>query len=190
LHSFPTRRSSDLDTTDTVAELPVGRPPSEDGPYAIRTAYINVVMLPGLNPALPPQPATTTERMSEDWAQTAIRFDLADTTTITPVSNVLTVELQGTSTVAGTLSLEVEPQGETPTTVSIDIFAGDTEEQIAQRLANEISSQIPNVVAQHYRHFVENEDFWLVLADRGNEVGFRQIASTSNVLIKVPLLNL
>jgi hypothetical protein len=184
----------DGDTTSTVSELPVGRPATEDGPYAVRTAYINFVELPGLNPALPPQPQTTIERMNEDWAQVAVRFDLAGSSTITPVSNVLIVDIRGpveTVVDTGHVSLEVEPEGGSPTAVNIEIFAGDTEEQIAQRLASEISSHVPNITAQHHPHTLdENENYWLVLVDRGSVVKFPVAKSTTaNVSINAPQLH-
>ena len=171
--------------------LPVGRPASENGLKAIRIGYINFIELPGLSPSLPPQPETTVDRINEDWAQVAIRFDLAGASTIDPVANVITVKNRaGTASADGTASVTVAPGQGTPTPVMINIFAGDTEEQIAQRLASEISNTVPGVTAQHYPHRTQNEDFWFVLVDKGNNVTFSNISSDpADVFIQPPALN-
>lgn len=91
-------------------ELQVGRPPAENGPKATRTADIHFITLTGIAS----DPTATIARMNEDWAQLAIRFNLlSPQDTVTPVQNVLTIDLPGntaaTTAVAGQLSVDIVP---------------------------------------------------------------------------------
>lgn len=160
-------------------QLPVGRPPSENGPKAVRTVDIHFVTLQGVNS----DPALTVERMSEDWAQLAIRFNLVSSETRTPVTNVLTVD--GTANANGQLSVDITPQGGATVTVTAPINNGDTDEQIAQRLAAAISTR-PGLAATHHRH----DNLFIVLINRRQEVDFANINSTvATVVFQEPALN-
>jgi hypothetical protein len=160
-------------------QLPVGRPPSEDGPKAIRTVDIHFITLRGVST----DPAATIERMSEDWAQLAIRFNLASSETVDPVTNVLTID--GTANANGQLSVDITPAGGTTTNVSIPITSGNTDAQIARRLASAISSQ-PGLSASHHRH----QDLFIVMVNKGREVDFANINCTvASVAFREPVLN-
>jgi outer membrane protein OmpA-like peptidoglycan-associated protein len=169
----------DLNGQRPRIELQVGRPPSEDGPKAIRTVDIHFVTLQGVAS----DPAATIANMSRDWAQLAIRFNLASQETVTTVTNVLTVD--GASIQNGQLSVDITPQGGTATTVTSAISNGDTDEVIARNLAAAISAQ-PGLTASHHRH----EDLFIVLVNRRREVSFANIASTvASVVFQEPALN-
>ncbi|MBK8985290.1 MAG: peptidoglycan-binding protein [Chloroflexi bacterium] len=160
-------------------QLQVGRPPLENGPKAIRTIDINFITLQGVSS----DPAQTVERMSENWAQLAIRFNLVASETVIPVTNVLTID--GTANAAGQLSVDITPQGGAAVTVTTPINNGDTDEQIAQRLAAAISTN-PGLSATHHRH----DDIFIVMVNRRQEVNFANIASTvATVVFQEPALN-
>lgn len=163
----------------TSMQLPVGRPPNEDGPKAIRTVDIHFVTLQGVAS----NPAATVERMNENWAQLAIRFNRVSTVTRTPVTNVLTVD--GTAKANGQLSVDITPQGGASVNVVTQINAGDTVEQIGQKLAASISTH-PGLSASSHRHI----NSFIVLVNKGQEVNFANINSTvASVVFQEPALN-
>jgi hypothetical protein len=163
----------------TTIELPVGRPPAENGPKAIRTVDINFITLQGI----PSDPAATIARMSRNWAQLAIRFNLASSQTVTPVTNVLTVD--GTASANGQLSVDVTPSGGALVNVVVPIRRGDSDRQIAQKVAAAISTNA-GLTATHHRH----DNIFIVLVNKGQDVTFTAINSTvPSVLFQVPALN-
>jgi hypothetical protein len=169
-------------------KLPVGRPPTDDGPKAIRTADINFVTLQGVKS----DPAQTVARISEDWAQLAVRFNLVSAPPpIVPVSNVLS--LSGTAQVDGKLSVDFKPlPGGNVISVNINVLKGQTDEVIAKNLAEAISKAgIP--ASHHHNKFTigkDNFDQWLVLVNKGGQVMF-DITSPdiSGIAISEPVLN-
>ena len=160
-------------------ELSVGRPPAEDGTKAIRTTDIHFVTLTGVSS----DTNTTVDRMSEDFAQIAIRFNLKSSTTVTPVTNV--VSIRGTAGSNGQLTLDITPQGGSQASISAAVSTSDTAEQMASILATAISSH-EGLSASHHRH--QNE--WLVLVNKGQDVTFANINSTTTgVVFAEPPLN-
>lgn len=163
----------------TSMQLPVGRPPDEDGPKAIRTVDIHFVTLQGVSS----DPAATIERMNEDWAQLAIHFNLASEETRDPVKNVLTVD--GTANADGRLSVDITPQAGAQVSVVAQISRGDTDEQIAQKLAAAISTHA-GLTGSHHRH----ENIFIVLVNKGRAVTFANINTTvPSVVFQEPALN-
>jgi hypothetical protein len=160
-------------------ELRVARPPAENGTKAIRTTDIHFVTLTGVSS----QPATTVDRMSEDFAQIAIRFNLKSSTTVTSVTNVLSI--QGTAGSNGQLTVRVTPQGGSQTAVTSAVTNGQTAEQMASSLATAISGHA-GLSATHHRH----QNQWLVMVNKGREVTFANINSTTTgVVFTEPPLN-
>jgi outer membrane protein OmpA-like peptidoglycan-associated protein len=160
-------------------QLPVGRPPAENGPKAIRTVDIHFVTLQGVTS----DPAATIERMNENWAQLAIRFNLVSEETRPPVTNVLTVD--GTANANGQLNVDITPQGGATVNVIVAINQGDNESVIAQKLAAAISTN-PGLIASHHRH----QDRFIVMVNKGQEVTFANINSTvASVVFQEPALN-
>jgi len=160
-------------------QLPVGRPPAENGSKAIRTVDIHFVTLQGVNS----NPALTIERMSEDWAQVGIRYRLVSQETRTPVTNVLTID--GTANRDGQLSVDVTPQGGATVNVIAVINRNDPENVIAQKLAAAISANA-GLVATHHRH----QDIFIVMVNKGQEVNFANINNNiPSVLFQEPALN-
>ena len=165
--------------------LPVGRPPAENGPKAIRTVDVNVVSATAAATA----PATTVARMSENWAQLAIRFNLAGQSRVAPVRNVLSVDFPAagqTAAANGSLTVDITPAGAGPATRVITLVAaGDSDQVIAQKLAAQISTNA-GLAATSHRH----EDQFLVVVNRGTNVAFANVATTvAGLLFIVPVLN-
>jgi len=165
--------------------LPVGRPPAEAGPKAIRTCDVNFITLTGLVS----NPAATVTRMSENWAQLAIRFSLVGQRTVVPVANVLSVDfpgLGGTAAAAGSLTVDITPAGAgAATRVIALVAAGDSDDVIAGKLAAAISAR-PGLAATHHRHDTE----FLVVVNRGTAVTFANTATTvAGLVFQVPPLN-
>lgn len=165
--------------------LPVGRPATEAGPKAIRTCDINFVTAT----ALGTDPAGTVDRMSQNWAQLAIRFTRVGTATVTPVANVLSVDFPaagGTAPANGTLTVDITPAGAAAATRVITLVtAGDTDEVIARKLATAISARA-GLSATHHRH----EDQFLVVVNRGTAVTFANTATTvAGLGFLAPVLN-
>ncbi len=159
--------------------LQVARPPNEDGPKAIRTADIHFVTLRGVNSA----PATIVDRMSEDWAQAAIRYNLASSVTVDPVKNVLSI--RGAAGFNGQLRVDITPQGRSRARVTINVSSGDTQEQISNRLAAAISG-VSGLTATDHRHNTER----LVLVNKGQSVSFANINNTvTSVVFTEPALD-
>lgn len=80
----------------STAQLPVGRPASEAGPYAVRRAELSwkvleslVVNAPSGNPIAPD---SVTRRMSEDWAQAGVYFEKAGEDTFSTLEGVLVLQ--------------------------------------------------------------------------------------------------
>lgn len=161
----------DGEETDIDTELPVGRPPSEVGPNAIRTAEINFMTLDGVNSA----PQTIVDRMSEDWAQAAVRFDLAGQSTITPVENALTVEGPAVSD-SGMVSVEVNGQ-----LVVVEVLPNQKAALIAYNVASAIadSTGLSTSLPPHPDQVPPgNFDRWLVIVDKGQNVTFENWSDT------------
>jgi outer membrane protein OmpA-like peptidoglycan-associated protein len=156
-------------------DLPVGRPPSEDGLKAIRTVDINFVTLRGVSS----NPQATVDEMSRNWAQLAIRFNRVSTEIVDPVTNVLTVD--GTANRDGQLSVDVTPQGGTVTTVTVPVRRGQTDRVIAQNVAAAITAQT-GLPASHHRH----QDLFIVLVNRRNQVNFTNATSTVPTVVFTP----
>ncbi|MGA1875149.1 MAG: transglutaminase-like domain-containing protein [bacterium] len=159
----------------TGIQLPVGRPPYEDGPKAIRTVEVNFITLQGVNS----DPQATLKRMNENWAQAAIRYTLASSSTVTPVTNILAVG--GTAQNNGQLSVDITSQGGSKISVMAGVSAGDDGEKMAQKLAAAISAQ-PGLKAGYYRHLANvqtNAYLWLIMVNKGEEVNFSNLQCTA-----------
>ncbi|MEO1091405.1 MAG: peptidoglycan-binding protein [Pseudomonadota bacterium] len=164
-------------------ELPVGRPPAEAGPKAVRTCDIHFVTLAGTSSA----PATTVERMSEDWAQLAIRFALVSAETVTPVRNVLTVS--GTAGAAGTMTFEMTNAAGTTSAVSVDIASGDGNQVAAQKIATEINGEAGFAATTH-AHSDAITNLFVVLVNPRQDVDFDLIANVPpGLVVQEPALN-
>jgi len=164
----------------TSTELPVGRPSSENGPKAFRTVDINFVTLQGTNS----NPQLTVDRMSEDWAQVAIRFNLLSSSTVTPVTNVLAIA--GTANNSGQLTVDIAPQGAQPIRVTAQIANDDTDEKMAQKLSAAIDAN-KDLSADYYRSLMTpNPEVYayLIIVNKGKEINFNNIQSTvgTNIL--------
>jgi hypothetical protein len=124
-------------------ELPVGRPPAEDGLNAVRTAHVHFVTLEGTNS----DPETTVERMSEDWAQVGIRFRLMSKETVAPVNNALVVAHDRLQPRSGTLCFEVIPAAGASRVVTIPVQAAEDGRQVAQKISARLAAlgHEPNV---------------------------------------------
>jgi hypothetical protein len=159
--------------------LDVARPPSENGPKAIRTADIHFATLTGVNSV----PATIVDRMSEDWAQVAIRYNLKSSAAVSPVMNVLSIT--GTAASNGQLRVDITPQGGTRQRVTLAVRSGETQEQISAHLATAISA-VGGLTATDHRHHTER----LVLVNKGQSVTFAGIQNNvTGVVFTVPVLN-
>ncbi|PUB12416.1 peptidoglycan-binding protein [Yoonia sediminilitoris] len=160
-------------------DLPVGRPPAETGPKAVRTCDIHFVTLTGTNS----DPARTIDRMSEDWAQLAIRFNLLSRETVTPVANVLTVT--GTATAAGNITFNMTNAAGTTAAVTVPIVAGDNNQTIATKIATQISTHAGFAATEH-RHQAQR----IVLVNPRQNVDFDSIVSpAAAVVVQEPALN-
>jgi outer membrane protein OmpA-like peptidoglycan-associated protein len=166
--------------------LPVGRPPAENGPKAIRTADINFVTAT----ALPTDPVTTVARMSENWAQVAIRFNLVGQRTVVPVRNVLEIDFpeggRQTAAANGSLTVDITPAGAAAADRVIALVtAGDRDQVIAQKLAAQISKKT-GLAATAHRH----NDQFLVLVNRGTNVAFANTGTTvAGLVFREPVLD-
>lgn len=159
--------------------LQVARPPSETGPKAIRTADVHFITLRGVNSA----PATIVNRMSEDWAQLAIRYRLTAAETVDTVKNVLSVT--GTAASNGRLEVDITPTGGARQRVTIPVSTGDTQEQISARLAAGISTK-PGLTATDHRHNTER----LVLVNKASQVTFARLRNNvTGVVFTEPALD-
>jgi hypothetical protein len=147
--------------------LLVARPPTENGTKAVRTVDVHFVTGKGAGSA----PEATVDRISEDWAQLAIRFNLVSKDEITPVANALSIESGATA--SGQLSVDVTPAGGAAQSVIAAVSNGDTPETMAQKLAIAISAK-PGLTATQHRDGSQ----WLVLVNKGTDVGFANVASS------------
>jgi hypothetical protein len=87
--------------------------------------------------------------------------------------------------VAGQLSVTITPSGGAATNVISAFAAGATAQQVATQLAAEIAANV-GLTATAHRH----QAMFIVLVNRGNEVAFANIASTTpSVLFQEPALN-
>jgi len=160
-------------------ELPVGRPPEEDGDKAIRTADVNFITIQGVNSA----PETTINRISEDWAQCAVRFNLKSKSTITPVQNM--VSIGGTATENGILGCDITPAGGNAIHVEAEITSGDNAEQMAQKLVTAISAH--QGLAATKEKFT---DRFFVMVNKGTNVTFQNSIKPAGVEFGLPVFNL
>jgi outer membrane protein OmpA-like peptidoglycan-associated protein len=160
-------------------ELPVGRPPAETGPKAVRTCDIHFVTLTGTDS----DPARTIARISEDWAQLAIRFNLASSETVTAVRNVLTVA--GTATANGQITFDMTNAAGTSASVAVAIASGDNNQTIANKIAAQISAEAGFAATVH-RH----DALFIVLVNPRQNVDFDNIVSfQAAVVVQEPALN-
>ena len=160
-------------------DLPVGRPPAEAGPKAIRTCDIHFVTFDGTDS----DPDFTIERMNEDWAQLAIRYNLLAAETVTPVRNVLTVN--GTATTAGDITFNMTNAAGTTAAVAVPITAGDNDQTIAAAIATRISA-LAGFAATEHRHQGQR----IVLVNPRQDVDFDTIVSPDPaVVVQPPALN-
>lgn len=166
-------------------ELPVARPPRENGPNAIRTCDINFITLQNTKS----DPALAVKRLSEDWAQMAIRFRLVSSETVVPVTNVLTVK--GNATAPGMLKVDVTNPAPSPsvtTTVSVPVAMGETAKQIAGNLATEINGK-PGLTASTHIHKFLGDEFYIVLVNPRFEISFANFSSVPGVVFQQPMLD-
>jgi hypothetical protein len=162
-----------------TASLQVARPPAEAGAKAIRTADIHFVTLRGVGSA----PATIVDRMSEDWAQTAIRYNLATNETVDAVKNVLSVS--GTAASDGLLRVNITPQGGSAHRIQIQVHNGDTQEQISARLSAAISATA-GLAATDHTHDTQR----LIMVNKGHSVTFASMRNTvTGVVFTEPVLD-
>ena len=159
--------------------LQVARPPAETRPKAIRTADVHFVTLRGVSSV----PATIVARMSEDWAQTAIRYRLGTAETVDAVKNVLSVT--GTAASDGQLQVRIKPQGGAFHPIAIPVHNGDTQEQISARLAAAISATA-SLTATDHRHSTER----LIMVNKGHSVTFASLRNNvTGVVFTEPVLD-
>lgn len=125
-------------------QLPVGRPPAEDGVWAIRTAHLRFHTQAGTSPPMNTAPQIMTERASEDWAQAGIRFSNTYEGTFAPDENALVVDgtaPNGEVASKGYITFKVEcaPMGAPWDFVSVRVQEGQHEADIAASVAQNIS---------------------------------------------------
>lgn len=147
------------DTLGKPLEVRVGRPPDEtDGIqklyYDERTADVVWYTADTLTTApRPVTPETATARMNEDWAQAAVRFEVANQTTYSDaiLQNVIGVELRsavraaGQVTAADTLEAQfVRTRSAGPDTVAVEltVAAGQSLLDVANKWAAQIATAL------------------------------------------------
>jgi hypothetical protein len=162
-------------------EMPVGRPPAENGRNAIRTVDVNWTTIQGAGS----KPAYIVNRMSEMWAQAGVKFNLVASKTVTPVTNVLIVSGDGSDLadvpfVTGSLSVNVIKDGNPPVPVSITFTHGDGAEAVAHRLATALtqagfnSSAFRNGIADP-----QSPGEWIIRVCKGQQVYFADEISSN-----------
>lgn len=163
---------------EVVAEtsLPVGRPPTEDGDYAIRTAHLRFHTQSGTSPPMNTAPQVMTERASEDWAQAGVRFSDIFEGTFTPKPNALIIDgaaaSDGTATSSGYITLDVGCGGAVGRSDFVEqkVAAGQSEQEIAANLAQTIGA-LSTVSAEALRDdffHSDNTSQWLVVVQCGS----------------------
>lgn len=116
--------------------LPVGRPASEDGPNAVRTADLRFIVLAGETA----NPTQMMERASEDWAQAGIRFSNTHVnSSAIPVNNGFMLTTSN-PVVDGILRVRVRGVAGADGIAEVNYSAGESSRVIAARLATEISA--------------------------------------------------
>ena len=167
-----------------TAELPVCRPFAENHNAAIRTAvnYYVVVDIAGTAVAANADPATTTTRMSEAWAQCCVRHTHT-TRTRAPVTNLL--RFVGNATGAGNVSFTIDGAAVGP----VAIAAGTTAVQAAQLVAAAINAAVAGANAAAFNTFPPI-NVAHVAGKRGNNAVYAALANTAaGLAVSVPALN-
>ena len=133
------------ETEYATVELPVGRPANEDGRNAIRRAELNWITYEDVDAV----PATITDRMSEDWAQAAVRYEEAGSRTFSQndLGNVVQIRFRRRGPLrgpyseapeAGVFSITLELGNGTTVPVSVAYAQGDNLYAVAQRAQDAI----------------------------------------------------
>jgi hypothetical protein len=179
------RATLDLPGATGSVELPVGRPFSENGSKAIRTANINFTKLNGVTATTDPQAAI--DRICENWAQLGIRCTLSNQQTLAKVNNIL--HISGSANAAGQLKVKIVNNQTSGAGVNItaNIANGDSPEQMAAKLRDAIIAQGLNNVASY-----DHDQDALVLVGKGQNASFFNIESTvtSVQFVEPPLVTM
>jgi len=187
----------------TFFELPIGLPPSESSPKAIRTVDTRFVKLNYGDIVADTSVSAVLERKDKAWAQGAVRFNNIDEVPKSPVKNMIGVK--GIATGNGQVDLIVQtstggsPSG-FPVSVNFNLTPGTTPDSyhIAQVIAQAINTEEGrNIATAHNTYPSPIQDgitalasaYAHVLIDEGNEVIYNSLsASTSipNVSVFIP----
>ena len=169
--------------------LQVGRPPSETGPNAIRTVDVNFVTLAGVSS----NPQLTIDRMSQDWAQAGIRFNLLNpnATPVAAPNNVLWIS--GSATAAGSLSVKLSSNSGTTfsSPITIPVTVGETAEGMARDLSGTIGRTVGFASTFSYFHnpFLDGYMVAVNPGATGSAVRFAALAASAGVTFNAPSFN-
>jgi len=119
-------------------ELMVGRPPSENGPRAIRTVTCHPLLVDHYDVKQTVDLDQTISDLSELWAQCSVRYTATDSTVKAQVKNILRVD--GDATGLGNIALTVDGAQVAPFAVGIP---GSTS---AKAIADDIAAGINAVI--------------------------------------------
>lgn len=169
-------------------ELNVGRPPSEDGPKAIRTIEVKFNTLTGVNS----DSIAAIERLNTYWAQACIRFNSVSTSAqpIEPVSNVFVVG--GVAADVGQIDIEFVTNNASnmPTLVelSLPVAKQETLISVSDRLVQEISKK--GIPVEKYIHNDSTDPQgvkFIILVNRGKQVSvLSQSINVNGLFFDIP----
>lgn len=183
----------------TGAALHIGRPSSEDGPYARRAVAVSWNTLTALSSA----PDTVTARMSEDFAQVGIFFEKARDTTYTEVQNVVRLRINNpgrndnnqtwTPLQSDTLAMQVQLHDNTTIDAEYVYQTSDNLQSIAQQLRTALtvaSGGRLNAVTNTPTYSDHGDTLaFYILVDRGNPVTFPSLTGSDEIRLQEYTVN-
>jgi hypothetical protein len=132
----------------TYLELPIGLPPTESSPKAIRTVDTRFVKLDYGSVASEASPSTLVGRMDKVFAQGAVRFNNIEETTKAPVKNIISIEGNATSTGSLIVLVESTQQDVSKVGHQVDVNVGaGIPSAVAQAIASAINAEVGSPVA-------------------------------------------
>ncbi len=174
-------------------ELSVGDPQgvTED---AVATGRLRFVELAGVAHSV--NTDESTRRVSEDWAQAGIRFDLSGLALADTVSNALVLYNPGYDPATGaghvvpndgTIRVAVVPELGDTTFVHLDVSRDEDLDIVAQQLANEIGMELPGAFSA--RHNDGSVRKGIVVAGKGLRTEFVWDVGSTDIRIERHLIN-
>lgn len=169
------------DQTVGCASLPVGHT------HAVRTAELYVRNYAGVSS----QPAVMAERVSEDWAQGAIRFEFPAGNVgpdIVGVDNILVV--QGSPSARGNIVISVtaDPNGVPNTaTIMVPVVGSDSEKDVADKITAAINAKV-GFSAENQEFYIPGSrdpdtGYW-VLVNKGFDVTYDIVSPVAGLVLR------